>query len=106
MILAGLMVHGLRPGPLLFQDNITLIYALFMGIMLSSAYLCGIARATAEQSTEYAKERKLDRALMRQLATGRWIEAHQNVVITGATGVGKTSSIGDGSGRYASLVVS
>ncbi len=27
---------------------------------------------------------------MRQLATGRWIEAHQNVVITGATGVGKT----------------
>jgi DNA replication protein DnaC len=38
----------------------------------------------------YAKERKLDRALLRQLATGRWIEAHQNVVITGATGVGKT----------------
>lgn len=38
----------------------------------------------------YAKERKLDRALMRQLATGRWIDAHQNVVITGATGVGKT----------------
>ncbi len=38
----------------------------------------------------YAKERKLDRALMRQLATGRWIEAHQNVVITGPTGVGKT----------------
>ena len=38
----------------------------------------------------YAKERKLERALMRQLATGRWIEAHQNVVITGATGVGKT----------------
>jgi DNA replication protein DnaC len=38
----------------------------------------------------YAKERKLDRALLRQLATGRWIEAHQNVVLTGATGVGKT----------------
>jgi DNA replication protein DnaC len=38
----------------------------------------------------YAKERKLDRSLLRQLATGRWIEAHQNVVITGATGVGKT----------------
>ena len=38
----------------------------------------------------YAKERKIERALMRQLATGRWIEAHQNVVITGATGVGKT----------------
>jgi DNA replication protein DnaC len=42
------------------------------------------------EDVEYAKERKLDRALMRQLATGRWIEAHQNVVLTGATGVGKT----------------
>ncbi len=42
------------------------------------------------EDVEYAKERKIDRALMRQLTTGRWIEAHQNVVITGATGVGKT----------------
>ena len=42
------------------------------------------------EDVEYAKERKIERALMRQLATGRWIEAHQNVVITGATGVGKT----------------
>ena len=42
------------------------------------------------EDIEYAKERKLDRALIRQLATGRWIEAHHNVVITGATGTGKT----------------
>lgn len=39
IILGAFMIHGLRPGPLLFQDNVTLIYALFMGIMLSSAYL-------------------------------------------------------------------
>lgn len=39
IILGAFMIHGLRPGPLLFQDNIDLIYALFMGIMLSSAYL-------------------------------------------------------------------
>ncbi len=39
------------------------------------------------EDVAYAKERKIDRALMRQLATGRWIEAHQNVVITGATGL-------------------
>ena len=42
------------------------------------------------EDIEYAKERKLDKASVRQLATGRWIEAHHNVVITGATGVGKT----------------
>ncbi len=39
---------------------------------------------------EYAPRRELDRALMRQLATGRWIAEHRNVLITGATGVGKT----------------
>ena len=38
----------------------------------------------------YPGGRKLDRALMRQLATGRWVVEHQNIVITGPTGVGKT----------------
>ena len=32
------MIHGLRPGPLMFQDNISLIYALFIGIMMSSIF--------------------------------------------------------------------
>lgn len=39
IILGAFMVHGLRPGPLMFQENIDLIYALFIGIMLSSVYL-------------------------------------------------------------------
>ncbi|MGI9476207.1 MAG: tripartite tricarboxylate transporter permease [Hyphomicrobiaceae bacterium] len=39
IILGAFMIHGLRPGPLMFQQNIDMIYALFMGIMLSSAYL-------------------------------------------------------------------
>jgi DNA replication protein DnaC len=59
-----------------------------LGRLLKEAKL-RIAGACLE-GIEYAKERKLDRALLRQLGTGRWIEAHQNVVITGATGVGKT----------------
>jgi DNA replication protein DnaC len=42
------------------------------------------------EDIDYAKERKLDKAIVRQLAGGRWIEGHHNVVITGATGVGKT----------------
>ena len=39
IILGAFMIHGLRPGPLMFQDNLSLIYAIFMGIMLSSFYL-------------------------------------------------------------------
>ena len=42
------------------------------------------------EDVDYAKERKLNRATVRQLIGGRWIGEHQNVVITGATGVGKT----------------
>ncbi len=48
-----------------------------------------MAQASLED-LEYAPRRELDRALMRQLATGRWIAEHRNVLITGATGVGKT----------------
>ncbi len=39
IILGAFMIHDLRPGPMLFQENLDLIYALFMGILLSSAYL-------------------------------------------------------------------
>ncbi len=39
VILGAFMLQGLAPGPLLFQDNITLIYAIFAGMMLSSIVL-------------------------------------------------------------------
>jgi len=39
VILGAFMIHGLRPGPLMFVQNLPLIYALFIGIMLSSVYL-------------------------------------------------------------------
>jgi len=39
VILGAFMVHGLQPGPILFQTNLVLIYTLFVGIMLSSIFL-------------------------------------------------------------------
>lgn len=44
IILGAFMIHGLRPGPLLFQENLSLIYALFIGIMLSSVFLLIIGK--------------------------------------------------------------
>jgi len=44
VILGAFMVHGLRPGPILFDQNQVMIYALFMGIMLSSLYLLFIGK--------------------------------------------------------------
>lgn len=39
VILGAFMIHDLKPGPILFQQNLDIIYALFMGILLSSLYL-------------------------------------------------------------------
>jgi len=42
------------------------------------------------EDVDYSAKRELERAVIRQLATCRWVDEHQNVVITGATGTGKT----------------
>jgi DNA replication protein DnaC len=42
------------------------------------------------EDIDYAPKRELDKAVIRQLATCRWVQEHQNVIITGMTGVGKT----------------
>ena len=42
------------------------------------------------EAIDYPARRELDKALIRQLASCRWVEEHQQVLICGATGVGKT----------------
>lgn len=42
------------------------------------------------EDVDLSPKRELDKALFRQLATGRWIADHQNILITGMTGVGKS----------------
>jgi DNA replication protein DnaC len=42
------------------------------------------------EEVRYGGGRKLDKALMAQLGSCQWIRAHQNLVLTGATGCGKT----------------
>ncbi len=42
------------------------------------------------EDIEYASERNLDKALIRQLATCRWVHESRTVIIEGATGTGKT----------------
>ena len=44
VILGAFMIHGLRPGPLMFTENLTMIYGLFIGIMLSSVFLFVIGK--------------------------------------------------------------
>ena len=42
------------------------------------------------EAIDYPARRELDKALVRQLATGRWIAEHQAVLLSGATGTGKS----------------
>ncbi len=39
IIIGAFQIHNLQPGPLLFQTNGALVYAIFLGLMLSSALL-------------------------------------------------------------------
>jgi DNA replication protein DnaC len=42
------------------------------------------------ESIDYPAKRELDKAVIRQLATCRWIQEHHGVLVTGATGTGKS----------------
>ncbi|NCV51085.1 MAG: C4-dicarboxylate ABC transporter permease [Gammaproteobacteria bacterium] len=42
IIIGAFMIHGLQPGPMMFLSNVDIIYALFVGLILSSVFLFGI----------------------------------------------------------------
>lgn len=46
VILGAFMIHGLQPGPLMFQSNIDIIYALFFGLIAGALLLFLIGKST------------------------------------------------------------
>jgi len=46
--------------------------------------------AASIEDVDFRAPRGLERATLLELATARWVDAHQQVLITGPTGVGKT----------------
>ena len=46
VILGAFMVHNLTPGPLLFEQNAPLVYAIFMGMILSSLFMLAAGLAS------------------------------------------------------------
>jgi len=42
------------------------------------------------ENVDYNPKREIDKAVVRQLATCRWVQEHHAVIITGMTGTGKT----------------
>ena len=51
---------------------------------------CFTRQSATIEDIDFKTPRGLDRALISKLATGGWIKAHQNLIITGPCGVGKS----------------
>jgi DNA replication protein DnaC len=49
-----------------------------------------LKQVAVAEDIDYRHPRGLDKALFRRLLAGEWVAAHQNILITGPTGVGKT----------------
>jgi DNA replication protein DnaC len=49
-----------------------------------------LKQAATPEDVDFRHPRGLDRALFARLMTGRWVSDHQNILICGPTGVGKT----------------
>jgi len=50
----------------------------------------GLRQQATPEDIDYRAARGLDRALFQKLTSGEWIERHQNLLVTGKTGTGKT----------------
>jgi DNA replication protein DnaC len=50
----------------------------------------GLKQPAAIEDLDFRESRGLKRSQIEQLATGVWVEQHQNVIVTGPTGCGKT----------------
>ena len=72
---------------LLAQDEKTYRENRRLGRLLKNAKL---KVAACLEDADYRHPRGLDKAVVRELASGRWIEAKRNVILTGPTGIGKT----------------
>jgi DNA replication protein DnaC len=52
--------------------------------------LAGLRQAACLEDLDYRTQRGLDRGVIQALAAGRWLHEHNNVLILGPTGIGKS----------------
>ena len=58
--------------------------------MAARLRFAGLRQQATPEDVDHRAARNLDRALFQRLAGGEWIERHQNLLVTGPTGTGKT----------------
>ncbi|GHC30958.1 tripartite tricarboxylate transporter permease [Aidingimonas halophila] len=55
VMLGAFMIHGLTPGPMLFEENLNEVYMLFIGMLFSSILLFGAGKATMRFFTHISR---------------------------------------------------
>lgn len=78
-----------------FEERLGLLVEREMALRESRRLQTRLTKAKFKQSAcmediDYSAPRKLDKSLLLKLAECQWIRAHNNVLIIGATGTGKT----------------
>ena len=78
-----------------FDDQFAHIVNQEYGHRISNRIYRAIKEAKFKEQAElhdiiYNKDRNLNRDLIQRFATHRWIKNHENIIITGATGTGKS----------------
>ncbi len=68
VILAGLLVHGLQPGPQLFRDNPDIVYGFMIQMLLTSVLLIGFGGPFAVRT--FAQVLRLPRVLLAPMIFG------------------------------------
>ena len=59
-------------------------------ICATASRLARLRHAASVEDINWRAPRGLDRTVLQSLLSGRWIGAHENLLITGPTGVGKS----------------
>jgi DNA replication protein DnaC len=72
------------------QDWLALLLEREMAYRHDRKLTARLRHQAAVEDIDYRATRGLDRALFQKLAEGRWIDAHDNVILSGPTGVGKS----------------
>ena len=78
-----------------FEDRLGLMIEHEIAVRASVQLTSRLRHASLRQSAsvadiDFRKSRGLSKSMIMSLAGGQWISQHQNILITGATGVGKS----------------
>ena len=73
-----------------FEDRLAMLVERDGKRLAARLWFAGLRQQATPEDVDHRAARGLDRALFQKLTGGEWIERHQDLLVTGPTGTGKT----------------